>query len=266
MGHTRLGDIPKTKKWDEVVSTVATMTETGDTLLPEIVKAVAEKTIEATQAGLERVINDYGFRYSFYLLTQIALSSKDEDWPKRLEKFGIYLGEDSNIFDLVSDIHNSIDEFLLKYGKHTDISEKAQQAAGEALTKLVGPESKSLFDLGREDLLVAIKKYSTKKGFARLAQKFFSSFLSRYLNFYLSRITASLTGQKSIPQVGDLSRFNMILIAHCEQSAMIVHDFSGEWYSKTEHLEGITLENTSKFLAVALRKLQTELESQKEQI
>ena len=47
------------------------------------------------------------------------------------------------------------------------------------------------------------------------------------------------------------------------KAARIVHDFCGEWYSKTEFREGIDLENTSRFLAVALRKLQAELGKQR---
>jgi hypothetical protein len=50
---------------------------------------------------------------------------------------------------------------------------------------------------------------------------------------------------------------------HCDQSARIVRDFCGEWYSKTEYQKGIDLNNTSRFLAVAFNKLRTELKQQK---
>jgi len=42
-----------------------------------------------------------------------------------------------------------------------------------------------------------------------------------------------------------------------------VRDFCGTWYSKTEHEQGINFENESRFLAVAMRKLSSELEQQK---
>jgi len=41
-----------------------------------------------------------------------------------------------------------------------------------------------------------------------------------------------------------------------------VRDFCGEWYSKTAYREGIDLKNASRFLAVAVRKLGSELEQQ----
>ena len=266
MGHTRLGTIPKTKKWDEVVSAVASIPSEGEADPPETVKYIASKTIEAVKAGLENAINDYGLQFSFFLLTQIVLASRDNKCQNRLSKLGIKIDEDSNIVDFVSDVQNKIDDFIFQNGKQSDISETAQQAVGEALTTLIGPETTSLFDSGRDELLISIRRFSTKKGFATLSQHFFGSFLSRYLNFYLSRITAAQTGTKSIPQLGKLSRFNMSFKSHCKQTASIIRNFSGEWYSKTEYLEGIDLKNSSRFLAVALSKIQAELELQRKEI
>jgi len=57
-------------------------------------------------------------------------------------------------------------------------------------------------------------------------------------------------------------QFNNALRTHCDQNARIVRDFCGEWYSKTAYKEGIDLENASRFLAVAVRKLSSELEQQ----
>jgi hypothetical protein len=139
----------------------------------------------------------------------------------------------------------------------------AQQAAGEAVVALASPKATTLFGAGRSELLGALRELSTKKGFGELGQRFFGRFMARFLNFYLSRVTASQLGGQSLRQVGDVSRFNEQLRTHCEQTARIVRDFCGEWYSKTEFQEGISLDNTSRFLAVALKKLQAEMARQK---
>ena len=73
-------------------------------------------------------------------------------------------------------------------------------------------------------------------------------------------------GTTVFQQLGDLTRFNQNLQTHCEQSAQVVRDFCGEWYSKTEFQKGINLENTSRFMAVALKKLQSELKRQKQEL
>jgi hypothetical protein len=53
---------------------------------------------------------------------------------------------------------------------------------------------------------------------------------------------------------------------HCDQSARIVRDFCGEWYSKTEYQKGIDLGNASKFLAIAVKKLGKELAHQRAEL
>lgn len=108
-----------------------------------------------------------------------------------------------------------------------------------------------------------MRPLSTKNGFGELGQRFFGRFVARFLNFYLSRITAAQIGTKRIQDAGDFARFEDSLKLHCDQSAHIVRDFCGAWYSKTEYKQGIDLENTSGFLAVAMQKLRSELERQK---
>jgi hypothetical protein len=71
-------------------------------------------------------------------------------------------------------------------------------------------------------------------------------------------------GGSRLPDLADIAEFNEALRAHCDQSARIVHDFCGEWYSKTEFQHGIDPDNTSRFMAVAVKKIQAELETQRE--
>jgi hypothetical protein len=262
MGHQRLGDIPKSRKWAAVVAAVAEE-GAGAGSLGDAVLEVADLTLDAAKAGLQRAIDDPGLRYTFYLLTQIVLAAREPDWQQRLGRIGIDLSEDSTLFDFTAEVQDAIDRHLASYGRPTDISEMAQQAAGQAIAELAGPNAKTLFGSGAIELQDAIRKLSTKSGFARLGQRFFGCFVSRFLNFYLSRVTAGQVGGPRLGQVRELSQFNEALEHHCNQSSRIVHDFCGEWYSKTEFQDGIDRENTSRFMAIALKKLQAELEKQR---
>ncbi len=266
MGHTRLGSIPKTQKWTAIVAKIAGVGDersSGRETLDEAIGNVALETLDAAKAGLDKAIDDTGLRYTFYLLTQIVLSAREPNWQERLASIGIHLLEDASLFDLTAQVQNAIDDFLIARGRSTDISEMGQQAAGEAIATLAGPGAVTLFGSGRDELQRAIRELSTKRGFAQLGKTFFGRFMARFLSFYLSRITAAHVDGERLHQIGDLSRFNEVLQMHCEQSARIVHDFCGEWYSKTEFREGINLDNTSRFMAVALRKLQDELKRQR---
>ena len=62
MGHTRLGAIPKTKKWREVVEQVAGGRLTGLVPIDADMAAIAARTLDAARAGLDRAITDPGVR------------------------------------------------------------------------------------------------------------------------------------------------------------------------------------------------------------
>ena len=107
MGHTRLGSIPKTQKWKSVVSLIAGGGATGagagsSTLLAEDVETIALQALDAAQNGLKAAIDDIGLQYVFYMLTQLVLSSRGDDWQAQLENIGIQLSEDATVFDLTA--------------------------------------------------------------------------------------------------------------------------------------------------------------------
>lgn len=293
MGHIRLGSIPKSQPWRAVVSAVigselfhesnadgrthgengvavagaagATGSRSADPysqLDQTAIAAVAAKTLDAAEQGLNAAVNDEGLRYTFFLLTQVALASREEDWRARLSRVGIDVSPNDSLLELTSAFQLAVDDHLLSRGHPTDISEIAQRSAGEALYKLAADRAQTLFGDSGEQLRQAIRPLSTPKGFGTLGQTFFGAFLTHYLNFYLSRITAAEIGRGGIQDLHDITHFNAALSRHCEQSAAIVRDFAGEWYSKTEFQHGINERHTGGFIAVAVQKLRAELRMQ----
>ena len=264
MGHTRLGPIPKTSKWAEVVSLfVETEDKEQAYISPSDIKVIAQQAINAAEGGIEKAIKDDGLIFSFYLLTQIALAARYADWQERLSRQGIQLSHDATVFDLTAEVQNTIDDFLLKKTRPTDISEMAQQALGETLTNATSQQTLSLFRGNMNELQSALRQFSTREGFAELGRTFFSTFIFRFLNFFLSRVTAANLGRLKVRSVAQISEFNNALRRHCYQSALLVRDFCGEWFSKTEYQEGINFDNTSRFVAVALKKIQAEIQQQR---
>ena len=229
------------------------------------VSSIAAQTINAARFTLARASYDPGVRYAFYLLAQLATASRQADWRIALNEFQITLPEHSSVFDLTAELQSAIDRYVSQTAEGaTDLSEMAQQAIGETLANLLDSGTPSLFsgtDSGA--LKSAVRGLSTKRGFARLGQTFFANFIARFLNFHLSRATASGLGTPRLRDIGDIGEFNKALAAHCEQSARIVRDFCGDWYSKTQYEQGIDLANSSRFLAVAVKKLRSELQQQR---
>ena len=285
MGHTRLGPIPKTRPWNVVVAafaggaaggasggaggagTAEVGGEDAAALAPfdrERVAGVADQTLEAARGGLELAKDDPGLLFSVYLLTQVALASRESNWHQRLEGLGLHLTSDASLLDLTAEFQGAIDDWLAHRRHRSDVSEMAARAATDALAALAAPKSQTLFGDSGEELRLAVRPLSTKVGFADLGQAFFGRFISGFLNFYLSRVTATHLGEGRLHQVGDITAFNRVLETHCRESARIVRDFAGQWYSKTQYEQGISLENTAGFVAIALSKLQEELRLQRE--
>jgi len=266
MGHQRLGDIPKTQKWKNVVEKITSVVG-GSSIDGGIdVPKVASQILQAAEGGLAQAINDPGLQSTVYLLTQIVLAARNDDWQAGLTNVGINLDADATVFDLTAEVQRVIDEDIRRQGRPTTIGEIARQAAGEALADLTRNEAISLFGSGRDELQQAVKKLSTKAGFCDLGQRFFGNFTARYLDTYASKIVPGMAGSDAFKGIQDFSDFRQSLFLHCYQSAKIVHDFSGEWYSKTEWEKGIDRKNTGGFVAVSLEKLRQELKKQREAI
>lgn len=273
MGHTRLGPIPTSRKWLDVVERVTAGGLTGTSAigvngevpasLTEDVKAVAAAAIEAAEAALAAAIDDAGLRHTFYLLTQVVAATRSDEWREQLAEVGILLPAGATLFDLSAGLQDVVDDFLDASCRHSDISEMAQRAAGEALAALAGNRTLPLFaSASDEDLQQAIRTMSTKEGFSRLGQVFFGRFIAHFLNFHLSRITAAGAGQGRVGGIEDITKFNAALSLHCEESALIVRKFSGSWYSKANFEGGITQQKTAGFVAHAVNKLRSELKRQ----
>ena len=269
MGHTRLGTLPKTRKWDELLKYIAGTRLPGSTVVSaaDDITAIAAQTLGKSRKALAKVAQDPGVGYTFYLLTQVALASRTSDWETILVQHGIRLSSDSTVFDLTVELQGAIDQYVLRTQPGaTDLSEMAQQSAGEALLSLAGLQTANLFGGSSGDAKNAIRSLSTKIGFGKLGQRFFGRFVARFLNFYLSRATAATLGSTRVQNLSDIAEFNKALELHCHESARIVRDFCGDWYSKTEYEKGIELRDASKFVAVAVKKLGKELEHQRAEL
>ncbi len=71
MGHHRLGILPRTDKWKEVIEKLTSTANVSD---------IAESTFEAAKAALERVSKDAGFTETLTTIFKFVESAKAEDF------------------------------------------------------------------------------------------------------------------------------------------------------------------------------------------
>lgn len=251
MGHTRLGDLPKTKRWRQVMALL------GEGAEPE---TIASKTLAAAETGFKQAVHDTGFKYAFWLLTQITLAARKTDFSQELGKLGMDIPKQAGLFDILGAFTKHIDTYLGRERARTDISEMGQLSAVETLSEQCMKRSARLFGATPGDIHESIRELSTKKNFGLLTRDFFSRFTYRYLNYFISREVSKHVGPNG--SFGDIDRhtdFKEALAVHCTQSAVIVQEFAGGWYSKTAYETGITQQDAEAFAAVALKKLLSEI-------
>ena len=70
MGHVRLGLLPRTRAWKEVVGLIAAGAD---------VSQIANATITAAEKAFSFVMKDVGYTEAVWLMTQMAIAAKKPD-------------------------------------------------------------------------------------------------------------------------------------------------------------------------------------------
>lgn len=259
MGHTRLGRIPTTRRWREVVEIFSSATSSTD-LSPhsETISQLATSTARASSEALQAGIKDGGLAFIFYVLTQLALSARRPAPRQALAAFGINLPANPTNVDLTVEVHRLIDQHFRNAGHKSDVAEMAQLAIGETLANYFRGRPRDLFSPSEAQLLSDLHHLGTQRTFGEVSRTFFSNFMSRMLGFYLSKFVLPGGRQRLVNSAEELTRFNDALRQHSYQRAAIIHQFVEKWFTKTAFEKGIDPRNTRRFVAYACKKLQAE--------
>jgi hypothetical protein len=178
LGHDRLGRLPRTKAWQQVVDLIGSDVN---------VAQLAAATLNASRAGLEEAANDRGLVFSVWLLTQLPLAARERDFAAALRRIGVKVSDQPDVFELVAGFTEAVDSHLLRRGGRSDLGELAQLAAAELLAAVAGRRSNTLFGITPASVREGIRGLASGTQFAAFGHEFFSRFLHRYLSSYISR-------------------------------------------------------------------------------
>ena len=253
MGHIRLGVLPKTHKWQEVVAKLEVGDDAG---------AIARASFEAAETDLETASSDPTFLESFWLLTQLPIAARGPTFASDARSLGLPLPDHPSLTQIASAFSAAVDQEAKRSGGRTDLGEMAQMAATESLIAVIGPTLPSLFGPSPAEVQHAISKLSSGQEFAVLAREFFTRLTQRVLHYYLSRELSNHVGSGR-RFASDVARaeFDAALDLHCRETSQILKEFVGGWYGKTvyQQREGMTPEAVRNFASVAFRKIRSEL-------
>lgn len=227
---------------------------------------MAAATTAAAERGLRAAANDPGVVETVWLLVRIPLAARTDQFGLRLRGCGMDVPDDPLVFDVMAGFSEAVDAALKNGCGRTDLGELAQTAGAEALTG-VGEGANTLFGASPAEVRAAFASVSTTKRFALFARQFYSRFVFKCLNYFLSKTAPDQTGAgRRFATVDAMSKFADALQTHCHEASRIVEEFAGDWMSKRNHLtEGqIGREETAGFVAHCMTKLTAELRKRTE--
>ena len=252
MGHIRLGNLPRTRKWQQVVALIEGGAGTAQ---------IAIATITAAEQGFKLAAEDKGLVETIWLLTQLPLAAKSKDFGQALQSVGLDVSNSPGLMEVVGAFSDTIDKKLTNNGGRTDLGEMAQMAATETMTQIIGSRTQSLFGTTTDDVKNAFSKLATNKQFSIFARDFFARLTNKCLDYFVSKAVSYHVGEgKRFRTLAQQGEFTKALGTHSREASKIVEEFSGGWFSKTSwKKKSISRKDAAGFTHVAMKKIVTEL-------
>jgi predicted alternative tryptophan synthase beta-subunit len=160
MGHVRLGVLPASRKWRQVVEQLR---------LGADADLIAAAVAIAAEASFKRASYDPAFLHSFWLLTQIPLAARSSRFAEDLRRLGVPVPDRPGVMDLGAAISEAVDQHAREHGGRTDLGEMAQMAAVESFTAVLGANLPSLFAPTPEEVQRAVGRLASGTAFSILA-------------------------------------------------------------------------------------------------
>ena len=227
MGHTRIGRLPKTHRWQGVVGLLDQS--------PDDVAAVAGATVWAAQTRLGRLAGDPSLTHCFWVLTRLASASRESDFEVALERIGLATSDSGSALAFISLVSDRVRIELATHPESEHFSELASLALRRALSETVGLQGRTLFGSSVEDLQRAFREHSTPKEFGELARRYFGDFLARTLRSFVERELSNNVGNgHGLTGIDDSREFTSALDLYSRQSAKIVEQFASDWYPQRD--------------------------------
>jgi len=254
MGHERLGLLPKTQKWRQIVQRLSDWAASG-----ESVAAIAADTLRNVRSRLDRLARDPGATAAFRFLVSLAGSCRQSDPRAELERLGVKLGDGVSALALAREVKRCVQAA----GGDAEYSALALRAAVDAITYWYARHGRrqGLLFPTEEDPFEIWRRAATGRGFCELTREFFSSLTRRYLCYFLDReASACLSGVEERERFHWALQESVQLVSqHAFETARITQSFAAGWFNK-HVVRGLPEEGeVRKFFAFCLKKMREEL-------
>lgn len=257
MGHVRLGVLPKSRWWKDVVALLSGDAD-NEAVIAASARAAERDMLTATQGPV--------FVEAVRLLLAIPLAARSEDFGRSLREIGLDVGDRPSLLDLVTAVSEHLDRTAYRSDRRSDLGELSSRALVATLSTSIGDELPGLFDARPADVQAVARKFSWSRGISEISRTYFGHLVSGTLSSWLDRTLALQIGPgKRFSDVADRGAFDVALAQHSSEATRIIKEFAGGWYGMTVHGKGgIGTHDAAVFGAVALKKIVEELRMRRE--
>lgn len=251
MGHIRLGTLPQSKKWREVVGLLDS---------DAAIEVIAEAAAKASDRDLSRANSDPNFQFVSSLLVRLPLLARAPGFEEALADLGVSRVALSSVTGLLSGLELAIDRQSFETGYSSDAGELAKSALLESLSVQLRDRLPSLFEPTFAEIRTALGSFASGDRFAVLARDFFARLTHRSLDYYLSRELANHTGPESrFADDAQRREFQRALAQHTFETSKIVQEFAGGWFGKTVwQKQALDQDAIDRFTKYAFKKMRDE--------
>ncbi|MEM9476714.1 MAG: hypothetical protein AAGA71_15570 [Pseudomonadota bacterium] len=252
MGHIRLGALPQSKKWRDVIGLLDANAS---------IDVIAEAAARASEADLRRASDDPSFQFVTQLLVRLPLLARAPGFKAEMAALGMDRHAVGSVAGLLAGLSAAITSQNFKLGRSSDVGELARAALLESLSVQLRDKLPSLFEPTSQEIRGALASFASGQNFASLARDFFARLTYRSLDYYLSRELANHTGAgKRFAEDADRVEFERALAQHSFEASRIVEDFAGGWYGKTVwKTQNLSQATINDFTRYAFKKMRSEL-------
>ena len=253
MGHERVGALPHTKRWRDVVDQISASEGT-----PEEVAELAIATLQNVRVQFRNLHADDGVVAAFQFLLALTKSASPDGLPPDSFAPTINLDARPTTLRLVAELRSWVDA---QNGsrEYADIASKAS-ADAIALWSAQQNIQPTLFS-SEVDTREIWQRADNGAGFCEVSRLFFSKFTERYLNYFLER-----EASRSMASVVDRDQLSSRLREHVDdvskfafETSRITQSFAAGWFNNHAR-EGVpSREESAGFLSIAFGKMREEL-------
>ncbi len=261
MGHTRLGVLPASRKWNEIRNLIAedaNAATVGAKTLSNVVNLLGDA--DRDKAG--KLADEPGVIRAMWLLMTLPAVAGEPDFAAALNRTGVRLSERAwhSPIAFVEAVVGGVERQIAP-GEVTTFSDVALNALRQTLLRKLVGYSASLFETSQEFIQHTWAEHATSGRFGDLAREYLGVLLERCVQYYVSReLPQQLGPGQRFEDPQEIEAFNRELAVWCRERAAIAEKFAGAWLSKQRYQFGRpTMDTAQRFVRYALAKVGSEV-------